>query len=309
MLRERWTFDPEFQLPDEANSNTSGTNIFNVSAWEDFLARLDGRNRKQELFTEVEQLLVDGLVREDHIRAIQTLMRSARYIHRSPVHRTQQEFVLGSDQMNALYGLDPSFNFSGTLLSDDKPTFSNKTRARLIEWLEKHGHRAVAFTNRPCTPPEGHFDTPEAEMGLRAVGLEQLAIVGSGTMGWLSERKGKPLFTYLKPSPIHALTAMLHTAGLSITDAIETANALDQHYETVDEISRLHGARVDVFEDSTNGLESALAAEQQLRSVGIKIDLWLHGISSNPSKIEALAKFGARTYAHLDAALATLPEF
>ncbi|MGD8850270.1 MAG: hypothetical protein PVF18_11130 [Anaerolineales bacterium] len=309
MLRERWRLEPDFKLPDSVNSGTQTGFVFEVEIWDEFLERLNDRVRKEELFSEVEERLIEGLLREAHIQTIQALMRNTRYIHRSPIHRTQQEFVLGSDQMQTLYGLDPILNSNGTLLSDDKPTFSAETRSRLIEWLDEPGKSAVAFTNRPCTPPDGHFDTPEAEMGLRAVGLDGLPIIGCGTMGWLSQRKGQPLFAYLKPSAVHALTAMLHAAGLSATDSIESAYAVDHGKGNVEHLSKLQGARIDIFEDSTNGLVSALAAGEQLRSSGIEIDLRLHGISDEPSKIAALQNIGATIYKNFDQALCALPGF
>jgi hypothetical protein len=146
-------------------------------------------------------------------------------------------------------------------------------------------------------------------MGLRAVGLNDLLVVGSGTLGWLSEREGLPLFTYLKPSPVHALTAMLHAAGLSTKEALQTAHVLDQGKRVGSELFNLKDARVDVFEDSTNGLESARLAKQKLSDIGIPIELHLYGIAVNETKRRSLGNFDVRIYANLDDALSTVPSF
>ncbi len=65
----------------------------------------------------------------------------------------------------------------------------------------------------------------------------------------------------------------------------------------------LHHSRVTIFEDTTGGMQSAQAAQAVLEIHSINIQLELCGITTNPSKAQALESMGAVTYPDINAAL------
>jgi phosphoglycolate phosphatase-like HAD superfamily hydrolase len=205
-----------------------------------------------------------------------------------------QEFVLGSDIFNTFYGLQPYMQVEGYLLFDDESTLSPKMHSQLLDWLKEPEQVVAIFTNRPSKPPPGYFDTPEAELGLKALKLEGLPLVGRGSMAWLAERRGMDPEALLKPSAVHVLAGLAHASRLSLQESLELSASLALEGQ-VDLIwQNLAGADVYVIEDSIKGLHSGKRARDLLLDVGIRIDLHLIGVSKSINKQQALRAAGAQ---------------
>ncbi len=264
------------------------------------------RERAGELLLDQHREL-DAVQRE----AVLALIRGARDAHASPTHRLFQELVLGSEAYAASYGLPPRLAVAtGALLAHDRPGLLAEEQRRLRAWLERPGHGAASLTNRPSLDPDG-AGSPEAEYGARVAGLETLPIVGLGALRWLAARRGAAADAFLKPSPVHAIAALLVAAGAPLAEALELAPGLaadgegpaDGHAQ----LRRLEGAEVWIFEDGLAGLESARGAASCLARRGLRLELHLCGVTPSAVKAAPLAAAGASVAPELAAALRALP--
>jgi hypothetical protein len=237
-----------------------------------------------------------------HKEEINRILGRAHHIQDSLTHRIFQELVLGSDLFTQTYQLPAWFETDSYLRRFDRPALSHAQRDALLAWLERDGHWAAIVTNRPSLPPEG-FGTPEAEIGAEGVGLEQFPLVGYGDMLWLSASRDVDVLRLRKPSPVHVLAALLCGAGVQHEAALHHAADLALSGTAMPFWQDFDGAEVTMFEDTTAGLKSALAAKVVLEQAGVAIDLRLVGISEAPSKRSALEGVGAQVYPRLEIAL------
>ncbi len=248
----------------------------------------------------LEDLLAGRHPQESVIRE---MIRGARETQTSLTHRIFQELVLGSEVFARSYGLKPALHTESYLRLHDRPALTPEMQARLWAWLQSDGHRAAIFTNRPSQPPGQIFCPPEAQIGAVVAGLEGLPIVGYGDMLWLAEETSQAARTLRKPSPVHALAALLHADGLSIQEALHTSLRLCTGEAAPARLGALSGAQVWIFEDTPTGLMSARAAEALLAAHNIPLDWQAIGISDHPHKASALRAQGATVYDDLNAAL------
>ena len=215
---------------------------------------------------------------------------------------------MGSKQFQSTYQLPPTLNSESYLIRYDRPALSVKQVQNLENWLGED-KRGVIFTNRPSQPPDDIFGTPEAELGAKAAGLNHFPVVGMGDMVWLSSKLGQPTQDFLKPSPVHALAALLQARGISKKEALNSAANLS-HKNLVDQVWQdFNGAVLYVFEDTTTGIRSALAAKELLREHSIQVSLNFIGIATSGQKRAGLFNAGAQVYPDLGQALTSLFNF
>ncbi len=175
-----------------------------------------------------------------------------------------------------------------------------------MAWIDQPDHAAVIFTNRPSSPPDGFFDTPEAEFGRQVVGLDAVPIIGGGGVGWLATQQGLDLGQFLKPSGVHALAALAMVLMGDQAKALTAALGVQSGHSNP-EFDRLQGAQVYVFEDSVKGLLSASEACKRLAGLGIQLDLTPLGISPPGPKRGRLEEYGAPVFDSLSEALSKVP--
>lgn len=235
----------------------------------------------------------DGRLAGDE--TLKNLLRSARSPE-SLTHRTIQALVLGPRAYQQTYGEAPDLEAESYLATYDRSHLSESTQRDLQRWLMTAGNGAVVFTNRPSEPPAGHMDPPEAQIGAELVGLGEAPIVGSGDLGWLALREGKRLYHFLKPSPVHALTALQRAVGADQERALLRALEVEQGQADPEPWRPLTGSRVYAFEDSTKGLMSARGAVELLDQLGVSLELDLIGVSPHPSKQSELEKVTSHVY-------------
>ncbi len=116
---------------------------------------------------------------------------------------------------------------------------------------------------------------------------------------WLAEQNTKPLHTYLKPHPVHALAALQAAVGTPITKALEIALNLVNGSGDISDWRVFQDTTIYTFEDSTGGLLSAKDAEQILGKIGIHPQVHLIGVSDNPTKTKALTKIAGKVIADI----------
>jgi hypothetical protein len=310
LLREVWQEFPFVFLPSDPPLPEIPQHSIHTPDFNAFYSSplMSNRPEKSGLVRAERSFLSDGHGHSiSQVEALRSLLRGARSIKGSITHRLFQEYVLGSKVFETSYGLPSYLNVDGYLLIDDEPAITHEMHNRLLDWLEEPVHKAAVFTNRPSKPPQDLFDTPEAELGLKAIDLGGLPLVGRGGLAWLAEGRGMDSEALLKPSPVHVLAALSHVLGHSLAEALlhSASLALDHHVDLI--WGNLDGADVYVIEDSIKGFHSGQHAKDLLSGAGISINLHLIGISPSSGKQQALVSSGAQqVFEDINSALSKL---
>ena len=140
-------------------------------------------------------------------------------------------------------------------------------------------------------------------MGAALVGLEGVPIIGLGSLLWLSQRRQAGPQAFVKPSPVHVLSALLLALGHPHLVCLQAAAALALDGVAGPLWSDLQGAEIAAFDNSPAGLQSAVSAGNCLAAAGLSLSMDLFGIASDGQKVAALGSLGAKTYPDLAAAL------
>lgn len=223
------------------------------------------------------------------------ILASCRDIYTSPTLPIHLEIILGSNIYQDHYKLEPFLDEESYLLKYDRSALNSETIQSISDLLNLSTHAACVMTNRPDKTPHGFLSSPEAELGLAAIEIENLPYVASGLLKWYAHVVlNQPNLSLLKPNPTHALASLRKCLGESEYEAVEKSFRLFQGKKEKDDWMKFHQSHVVVFEDSTKGLLSANAAKYLLEEIGVRIDLELIGVSSNPIKAEALSKIANR---------------
>ena len=306
LLETAWKFDPAIQLP--------GTVIVeparhlpipppDVSRFASQLEDPDLQNLRP--LARAERLLLDTRrnLNSSQSAQIGSILHTARSADGSLTHCTFQELVLGSEVYSHTYQRPTVLNAQSYLQQYDLPLVQPEGISSIRRWLDVPAHAAAIFTSRPSQPLPGVFSTPEAEMGAALVGLENLPIIGLGSLLWLSQRRQAGPQAFVKPSPVHVLSAILLALGYPPQTCLEESAALALDGAASPIWKALDGVEIAVFDDSPAGLGSAASAQDCLAVSGISVSMELFGIASDSQKVAALSKLGARTYADITAAL------
>lgn len=304
LMAHGWRHGAQLELPEQL-PNPRPPHGVDPPPLRTFFEQLGPLKDSRSALAELESGLasLDGQAADPEL--LQDLLRTARSPE-SLTHRTIQALVLGPTAYRETYEVDPDLEAESYLTKFDQPALSSAHRATLRRWLKSEGRAAAIFTNRPSAPPEGHLDPPEAQIGAELIGLPELPIVGSGDLGWLALRENRPLYHYLKPSPVHALAALQRALGVPQEPALLRALDLARGVAERDHWQRLTGSRVRAFEDSAKGLISVRSAQERLADVEIHIQIDLVGVSPHPDKRTELGKTGASIFDNFEQAVAEL---
>ena len=295
-----------------------------------FLTELDRRKPNDPLAEAEASLLrrIDAR-RPDHAASVRSLLAGARRLDDSLTFRLVQMYNLGSRRFEDIYGEAAGMESPSFLERYDLPTLNALERASLLRKLEQAGRSAAIVTNRPSSSPlrlrsrrpgapkrvhrpgvlpggraGGVFNTPEAEIGVRAAGFDRLPRVASGDLGRHATALGLDVQSFLKPSPVHMLAGLLRAIGEDGDQAVEMAIRLAQGGSGMEPAWRaVDGARLILFEDAPKGHTSARRAVEILRSNNVSVDLAAYGIATSPDKIAALTAVDARVFPHVGQAL------
>jgi len=266
----------------------------------DFAAFLASFNNTGDLpgHAAYQQIVADLPWLDDAQRGhLREILHNCRDIYTSPTLPGYQETVLGSETFQQNYGLDPQLHIESYLLKHDQPVMTSEQVTDLLAWLSIPENAASILTNRPCRTPEGYLSSPEAEIGAKLVGFENLPMLGSGMLAWFAvTQRQLPDHTFLKPNPVHALGLMQMILGQRPEAALVKATDLFLGKSPASDWSELDGAKVVIFEDAAKGLKCGMAARDLLLQLGIKINLSLIGVTVNPDKRHALQGLADRIF-------------
>jgi hypothetical protein len=306
LLENAWKFDPAIRLPGSVNAVPGGLIPIPPPEFSSFARRLSAPDL-QDLrpLQRTEHLLLDNQHRYTQSQGaqIRDILHTARAADGSLTHCTFQELVLGSEVYARTYQQPAVLDVPSYLHSYDVPLVQPGIVAAIHHWLDDPSHAAAIFTSRPSNPLPGVFSTPEAEMGASLVGLGDVPILGLGSLLWLSQLRQSGPQAFVKPSPVHVLSALLLASGHPHLTCLQEAAALALDGAAGPLWSDLEGAQIAVFDDSPAGLGSAVSAQTCLAAAGISLSMDLFGIAGDSQKVAALESLGARTYPNITTAL------
>lgn len=231
------------------------------------------------------------------------LLQNSRDAWKSSVMRLFQNFTLGNQVFEQTYHLQPEVDSGSFLMSYDYPIVP----AALLEELAVHqasgAVKVAIFSLRPSSPPREVTSiplgySPEAEMALERVGLNNIPVIGCGRIEYIAAQIGSQAALLQKPAPFHALAGILAAVQGKEMPALEQALALCQNKNgmKVSGLSPTEELRIHVFEDSSGGIRSARQAVEILERAGVPVTCFAWGIADDPLRKAALENAGAQVF-------------
>lgn len=292
MLIHRWREGEDISLPERLSPRQTPVQGLEAPDFGAFARSLKGTaDRASPPAQRLEKAIREKFEWLSHsqIEIIQRLLSNATSAHGSLTHRTFQELVLGSQEYERIYPFPAALDANSYLDRFDHPNLSVGEQSRLQEWLALEAHTAAILTLRPSRPPgQEVFSTPEAEFGARMSGLEDAPIAGYGGLIWIAKLRNLDPRTLGKPSPVHALAALRLAAGEGLASALKSSAQLALDEFDDGRWGKLDGAQVMLFEDSANGMSSAMAAQEILAKINTHLNLTLFGVAANQEKQKSL---------------------
>ena len=227
------------------------------------------------------------------------LLTSSRDAGKSPTTHIFQHFTLGSRHFKETYNLLPKFETESCLLLYDKSPITDPIRAKLLQ----PNHHIVAFTNRPSGPPReigqgipGY--PPETEFALELAGLQEIPIIAHGRLGYLAAQNNIDPATIEKPSPFHALAAVMAAYTGEEWTALQAANLWYETNSFNEKFVKLPRAfDLIVVEDTLGGIRSVRAAGEILNAAGFQVNTWPIGLTlGNEAKASAFRQANVPYY-------------
>lgn len=305
LLIQAWKFDPTVSLPEKLCDLKVRDQGLMAPEIDSFIQTIHLQGNQVLEFA--EQSLVDNgdSLNRTQKEVIRNLLRNGREISKSLTKRIFQELVLGSKQFETSYKKQARLDVQSYLTQFDKAVLNSNSLRLLTDWLDEKEHSASIFTNRPDNSMNDFFGTPEAENGALLVGLEQLPIMGSGSLSWAAQKhnSGGPLHLYFKPSAVHSLSALQLALGASLDQALSNSISLADGNGSQQDWFDLDRAHVFVVEDTSGGFKSALAAKNLLKELGIELQITLLGIAEHSAKAQALRETGADVFENVNLSL------
>ena len=303
-LIQIWEFDPNVRVPLNINPDPTKFAIEGGTNFSNFIQKIDLNGLQPLTFTEAILAGLETQLNSEQIDYLKLILSSCQDLTTSPVLPILQEFILGSLEFSQTYNCASQLNTESIPQKYNQAALTSANLDKLIAWLKFNHHQAAIFTNRPSKPPDGilrMFSTPEAELGAASIGLQQLPIIGAGSLVWLAEQKSQPAQAYIKPNPVHALAALQAAIGKPIPMALNLANDLANGSGDIAEWVPIKDSKIMAFEDSAGGLVSAKKAVQILDQNNIYTDLQLIGVSDQPTKVKPLAQIADQVITDINA--------
>jgi hypothetical protein len=224
-----------------------------------------------------------------------TLLSQSRNINFSQTMRLFQHYSLGSRAFSATYNLPAEVETESFLLTHDRSNINDATRAK----LRQPDIHLAGLTARPSAPPrevdDAHFGyAPEAEIALNLVGLADMPLIAFGKLEYLAARRGLDARSLLKPSPVHALAAIVAAFTGDEWAGLQSAGDWFQTGEIKNVLAHLpHAFELFVVEDTLGGIRSTLEAGRILNQSGLDVTTRAIGLTSgSPAKAEAFTQAG-----------------
>jgi len=260
----------------------------------DSLVNQNFENKSLQVFTNVRST-ISWILNE--------WLLESRNILKSEILQYFQNLILGSELFHEITGLDWIIESEPYLVKYDSPLILDEIRNKILSLNSKENIFPSVITARPSSFPNGRnlenfqLNFPEAELALKCLKLEQIPCVGFGALEYLGREKNGSGDQFVKPSPVHAMTAILLSSGMNIVDALRSSYDYifnERHKQIVDYLSRfISPINMFIFEDSIIGIQSLATVCEHLTNDGLPINMIAYGISTQQNKIEALIKENA----------------
>lgn len=292
-LIQVWKLDPSARVPDNINLNPKKFVINGTMDYTKFIQKLDLSGIQPLAYAEAILANLEASLSVEQTDYLKLILFGGQDLCASPVLPLLQEYILGSQEYSQTYNCASQLNTESIPLKYNQTALTEYSLDKLTTWLESPFHHAAIFTNRPSKPPDGvlrFFSTPEAEIGANSIGLQKIPIIGVGSLAWLAEQRTKPVLTYLKPHPVHALAAMQAAMGTPIPQALELAADIANGSGDIADWLSMRDSDVYAFEDSPGGLVSVQEAKKLLNKNKIYSNVHLVGVSKRPEKIKTLSQ-------------------
>ena len=262
-----------------------------------------------------------------------SLFQETKDVRKSLTTRIFQNYVLGGEVYRKIYGLEPLAAIPSYLDQFDRPNLSRLNGGKIDSLMKAGKLFPVAYTARPSLPPEGTVPqeagfSPEAEMALRLVGIEDIPLIAYGRLKYAAQLFDVSTDLLIKPSPFQALAAIcvavmpdkdekkaLLFAG-SICQAVglipSPVDLISGHSvfepDLTDFLAHLsaYSLVIDVIEDSPIGIRAVKQACQILAEFHLSVTAHGWGVSLDASKRTALEAVGAVVYGSVDDAISSI---
>lgn len=235
------------------------------------------------------------------------LLGNTREVLGCPVTRIFQQFVLGSAAFERKYGVRGDLQTPSLIARWDRPLLDPDLREEMLALWRRGDLHLTAYTARPCgldgvaTPPLLPY-SPEAEMALANVGLQDIPLMGYGFVYYLAEQAGRTPDAFVKPSPVQALGAIGAALRREPIPAIASAERLFSRGEA-DFFRDFPPLEVHVFEDSAGSIRGTREAARCLTEHGVPAEVHAWGVARNPVKVRALEAAGVQVFASVNEAI------
>lgn len=255
------------------------------------------------------------LLRGTHL--FNELLKDSQDLDKNQITRLIQNHVIGDRLYKEIFKTNPIVKTEAFLETYDQVLISEENRNQIIDLHSRNEVNSCIFTARPSIPPEkckvkGVYFCPEAEMGIKLVGLDRIPHIGFGNLQSCSISYGVSPFALLKPNPLQAITAIFSSLGMGGCEAIELAFRLldiggQSNLDEANPQKQIHEILPDkftlvVFEDIVNGLRAVKKAGEIFLKMGFDVDTHYYGIAQEPSKAESLETFGAQVFPEINSA-------
>ena len=233
-----------------------------------------------------------------------------RSVNKSYITRLFQNLVLGDDLFTKTYGR-PVVHPTQSYLETYDVSLLNETNQQWIKSaIAQHSHYFAGLTARPSLGPHGYADpeltaySPEAELALRVIGLEEMHLLGYGRLQFEASKMGIDADALLKPDPYHTIAAIYACIYDDEQKGLEMASKILRHsHGTIDFSELTKPMELVIFEDSPGGILSVQSAARLLQDNGIPVNTIVYGVTDNPDKMKSLEKIGAKLFPNVNDAL------
>jgi hypothetical protein len=247
------------------------------------------------LTQQIASALADG---QDWIDLLRCFLTGSRSVYESYGTRLFQNILLGSAEFEKTYELPSNYEGAMLMQSEDKALLSPESVRRLRALAERDDFRIGIYTARPSRSPKYSGDagsgySPEAEIALEIVGLQDLPLIAMGMIDWLAKQHAERSEDLTKPNLTHALASMICAlAGGNDVLALEEAYQIDKCHKNPDRttLGKFKGSHLFlyVFEDTTSGIKPVLTLANVLNGHGYKLTVVPVGVATDTNKSKAL---------------------
>ena len=250
---------------------------------------------------------------------LEALFGDTRQVLKSMTTQVFQNYVLGDKVFSKTYGLSNYFQTDSYLNMYDQPLLSIENCGTLKKLILNGDTYLSVYTARPSLPPQGtsyhpSSYTPEAEMALEMVGLQEVPIIAYGRMKYLAEEMEWDVEKLLKPAPTQAMAAIFAALMGREWDALSLAGKIVQaagqgNIEDgrglINDSSPAFPVELNlhVFEDSAGGMRAVREASIIFNNIGIHTNTSYWGIARDEKKIAPLLNLGAAVFDDVNQAL------